>query len=54
MYTVCAVCGEKLILPIKCSYCDKYFCDKHRLPEHHNCAGAYEKERSERRRRMVR
>ncbi len=34
-------CKEKLNMlnGFKCHYCDNYFCDKHRLPEEHNCKG---------------
>lgn len=30
-------CETKEALPFKCSYCQKLFCTKHRLPENHNC-----------------
>ena len=35
----CAVCGKKVYMPYKCSYCGKYFCDDHILPPKHNCSG---------------
>jgi hypothetical protein len=35
----CSICGERVILPYRCSYCGLYFCDEHRLPENHNCSG---------------
>jgi predicted nucleic acid binding AN1-type Zn finger protein len=33
----CEICGKEVIFPFKCSYCEGYFCNKHRLPESHNC-----------------
>ncbi|MCJ7635302.1 AN1-type zinc finger domain-containing protein [Candidatus Bathyarchaeota archaeon] len=33
----CQQCGEEVQLPFRCSYCECYFCLKHRLPESHNC-----------------
>lgn len=32
-------CKKKLnfITTFHCPYCDKYHCDKHRLPENHEC-----------------
>ena len=35
----CHHCGEQVYLPYNCSYCGHTFCDKHRLPEKHNCTG---------------
>jgi len=36
-----SLCQNKLVYlkDFKCSYCSKWFCDAHRLPEDHNCAG---------------
>jgi len=35
----CYFCGEKITgyLPFRCSFCGRYFCSDHRLPENHNC-----------------
>lgn len=33
----CNKCGEEVLLPFSCSYCQNYFCITHRLPESHNC-----------------
>jgi predicted nucleic acid binding AN1-type Zn finger protein len=35
----CQICGKKLDLPFRCSYCQDYFCVDHKLPENHQCAG---------------
>ncbi len=35
----CQVCGKKVTLPFRCSYCGGLFCEEHRLPENHNCPG---------------
>jgi hypothetical protein len=35
----CVLCGEPLILPRSCNYCNQYFCEKHQLPEKHRCPG---------------
>jgi len=37
VYETCAVCGERVYLPFHCEYCNKYYCDKHRLPFDHDC-----------------
>lgn len=37
----CAVCGEEVLMPFKCSYCGEYFCAAHRLPEKHSCPGLF-------------
>ena len=38
--TRCAYCHEKIkSLPFHCKRCNKFFCDEHRLPEDHKCAG---------------
>ncbi len=34
----CEVCGEEVLLPFRCNYCQSLFCAKHRLPESHNCS----------------
>lgn len=34
----CQVCGNEVDLPFQCSYCQAYFCNKHRLPESHECS----------------
>lgn len=33
----CCICSKKKVIIMKCSYCDKYYCIKHRMPEIHNC-----------------
>jgi len=33
----CEYCGEEVILPFRCSLCNRYYCPEHRLPENHNC-----------------
>ncbi|MEM3873192.1 MAG: AN1-type zinc finger protein [Nitrososphaeria archaeon] len=33
----CEYCGQDEPLPFKCSYCGKFFCIEHRLPEKHSC-----------------
>jgi len=33
----CEQCGEEVLLPFRCNYCQSHFCLKHRLPENHNC-----------------
>lgn len=30
-------CNDLDFLPIKCQYCQKYFCTKHFLPQDHQC-----------------
>jgi predicted nucleic acid binding AN1-type Zn finger protein len=37
LYETCAFCGERAYLPFHCEYCNRYFCDKHRLPFEHDC-----------------
>jgi Zn-dependent protease len=37
----CDRCGVETYMPFRCKYCGGYFCDQHRLPEFHNCTGAY-------------
>jgi len=36
---VCYSCGKKTTMPYKCKFCGNLFCDRHRLPENHECAG---------------
>jgi hypothetical protein len=33
----CEHCGKEVALPYECSFCGRYFCVEHRLPENHNC-----------------
>jgi len=35
----CEHCEKEVPFPFQCSYCDKYFCSEHRLPENHACVG---------------
>ncbi|MGD0534725.1 AN1-type zinc finger domain-containing protein [Methanoregula sp.] len=38
----CDSCGKTVSLPFHCQYCGKNFCDEHRLPPNHACAGLAE------------
>jgi Zn-dependent protease len=42
----CDHCGKEEYMPFRCRYCGSYFCAEHRLPEMHDCAGAYQHSRS--------
>jgi predicted nucleic acid binding AN1-type Zn finger protein len=33
----CEMCGKEDMMPYCCSYCEKYFCSAHRIPENHEC-----------------
>lgn len=35
----CSLCGREVVLPFRCSYCGRSFCEFHRLPEGHDCEG---------------
>lgn len=35
----CDFCGKNVALPFHCQFCGKNFCDDHRLPPNHDCAG---------------
>ena len=35
----CSECGKRVILTYRCHYCGEQFCEEHRLPETHKCAG---------------
>ena len=35
----CSFCHKKVVMPFRCSYCKKVFCEEHRLPEEHDCDG---------------
>lgn len=37
LYEICAFCGDRSYLPFHCEFCNRYFCDKHRLPFDHDC-----------------
>lgn len=39
----CSICNENVMMPYRCSYCDRTFCSKHRLPENHKCDGLIKK-----------
>ncbi len=39
--TKCIICGMEELLPFTCPHCGGQFCAEHRLPENHNCTGAY-------------
>ncbi|PWI49614.1 hypothetical protein CEE45_00350 [Candidatus Heimdallarchaeota archaeon B3_Heim] len=39
----CSQCGSPTLLGFTCSYCGRYFCPDHRLPEKHECTGLYHK-----------
>lgn len=49
----CNECGVEVNFPFNCNYCNKLFCDKHRLPESHNCLGL-PKERTWENRKIIR
>jgi hypothetical protein len=36
----CEYCGVEVNLPFQCNYCEKYFCEAHRLLENHSCPNA--------------
>jgi len=38
----CNFCGKNVPLPFHCQYCGRSFCDEHRLPPNHACAGLAE------------
>jgi Uncharacterized protein with SCP/PR1 domains len=38
----CDTCGKTVSLPFHCQYCGGNFCDDHRLPPNHACAGLAE------------
>jgi len=38
----CDTCGKTVSLPFPCPYCGGNFCDEHRLPPNHACAGLAE------------
>jgi hypothetical protein len=40
-YEGCEICGKELLL-FKCKYCGKAFCEHHKAPEMHDCAGLAE------------
>lgn len=40
-YEGCEICGKELLL-FKCKYCGKAFCEHHKAPEMHECAGLAE------------
>ena len=35
----CDLCGKPTTMPFHCQYCGGNFCDEHRLPPNHDCAG---------------
>jgi hypothetical protein len=35
----CYACSKPTTLPYKCKFCAGLYCDKHRLPESHDCQG---------------
>lgn len=35
----CAKCKKSVVMPYKCKFCGRIFCDEHRLPENHDCVG---------------
>ncbi|NLE05516.1 MAG: hypothetical protein GX638_12045 [Crenarchaeota archaeon] len=40
----CMQCGEEVLFPFRCNYCQNNFCPQHRLPESHNCPNLPKKE----------
>ena len=45
-YEGCEICGKELLL-FKCKYCGKAFCEQHKAPERHECAGLEEYHRQQ-------
>lgn len=41
----CAVCGERVAVPIRCKYCGNIHCIDHHLPKDHNCPGLRDMEK---------
>jgi len=37
----CDKCGVETYMPFKCNYCGGFYCEQHRLPEFHECSGAF-------------
>ncbi len=35
----CTLCEKHVTMPFKCKFCGSLYCDEHRMPESHNCAG---------------
>ena len=33
----CEICDREETLPFRCNYCNKLFCDLHRIPMNHSC-----------------
>lgn len=38
----CEICDKEETLPFRCNYCDKLFCDLHRIPMNHSCVSLKE------------
>ena len=41
----CAVCGDRVAVPIRCKYCGNIYCIDHHLPKDHNCPGLRDMEK---------
>jgi|GEM_PF-6612872 len=39
LFATCKICSKKIYMPLKCSYCGDYYCDRHFLPPNHDCEG---------------
>jgi len=38
--TRCDACGDEILFPYRCWYCNGYYCFDHKLPESHKCKGS--------------
>jgi len=38
--TKCAICGAEPAFRFRCYYCQRYFCEEHKLPKNHHCSAA--------------
>ncbi len=38
----CEICGKEESLPFRCNYCNKMFCNLHRIPINHSCVSLKE------------
>ena len=36
---ICKRCGEKIVDTRECPYCSNTYCQRHLLPENHDCPG---------------
>lgn len=45
----CTLCEKHVTMPFKCKFCGSLYCDEHRMPESHNCAGLKKLRREQKR-----